>query len=204
MILREHADDIVLRRLNTPEDVARWRGGFVGAYQAIFSSPPYSERWSLEEAESVYQTLCRTSGHLTVVATRGTSQVLGFCVGVPLASKPPLRIELTGLVPPQHTIYLAELGVLEPYEPLGLRKALLTSMVAEIDPERFSQVVLRVSTANSPSSALYESVGFVDMGVTTEVTWPRVDGSVSSDRRKFMSMSLSALERITGEHPVLK
>ncbi len=198
MILRELDDGTSVRRLSTDEDAQRWRAGFAGAYQTIFSAPPYLERWSPDEAEAVYKRLVGTSGNITVIGTRGVSQVTGFCVGVPLSTKAAIRNELTGLVPWQHTLYLAELGVLEPYEPAGLRRTLLQAMVNEIDPDTFSHVVLRVSTANSPSSLLYESVGFVDMGVTTEVSWPRVDGTVASDRRKFMSMALSALEKRTG------
>lgn len=197
MILRELDDGITVRRLQSDDESARWRAGFAGAYQTIFSAPPYLERWSPDEAEAVYRRLVGTPGNITVVGTRGTSQVIGFCVGVPLSTKAAVRHELTGLVPWQHTLYLAELGVLEPYEPAGLRRVLLQAMVNQIDPETFSHVVLRVSTANSPSSLLYESVGFSDMGVTTEVNWPRIDGSVASDRRKFMSMALSALEKRT-------
>jgi ribosomal protein S18 acetylase RimI-like enzyme len=102
--------------------------------------------------------------------------------------------ELTGLVPIQHTFYLAELGVLEQYRGKGLGRLMVKERVRLIDRDRFSHVVLRVSMNHNPSSELYQAMGFEEMGVHMDVSAMRTDGRVTTDRRMFMSRVLSQVD----------
>ena len=77
MILAE-IEDIAIRRIVSPEEAARWRAGFIGAYQTVFSGFPYFERFYPSEAEGIYRSLVRTDDNITLVATRGETQVVGF------------------------------------------------------------------------------------------------------------------------------
>lgn len=183
--------EIVIRRIVTPEDVARWRAGFIGAYQTVFGGFPYYERWYPSEAEGVYRRLVATDGSITLLATRGETQVVGFGVGIALADKPVVASILTGLVPVTHTFYLAELGVLDPWRGKGIGRTLVRERLRLIDPDLYSHVVLRVSMNHSPSSEMYKAMGFEEMGVYMDVSAMRVDGKVTTDRRMFLSKLLS-------------
>ncbi|MCA9569771.1 MAG: GNAT family N-acetyltransferase [Myxococcales bacterium] len=191
-IVRELDDGVVIRRVS--EDADDWRAPFTGAYQTIFSGPPYFERYYPSEAEGVFRKLTRTPGNITLLATRGLTSVVGFGVAIPLAHKPSVAVELTGLVPIAHTMYLAELGVLESHRGAGLGKVLVQERLAAIDPNNYTHVVLRVSAGENPSSHLYKELGFEEMGVYMEVSSMRTDGRVKTDRRLFLSKVLSQVD----------
>ena len=191
MKIAELSDDIVIRRLTTPEDAARCRGWFVGAYQTVFTGFPYFERWYPSEAEGVYKKLLATPDNITLLATRGETQVVAFASAIPLAEKPAVATSLTGLVSLRHTFYLAELGVLEPWRGKGIGRMLVRERVRLIDDRRYTHVVLRVSMNHNPSSEMYKAMGFEEMGVYMDVSAMRTDGKVTTDRRMFLSKLLS-------------
>ena len=184
-------DDIAIRRIATPQDVAQWRAGFIGAYQTVFTGFPYFERWYPSEAEGVYQRLTAFDGNITLVATRGETQVVGFGIGIPIVGNRAVANHLTGLVPLKHTFYLAELGVLEGWRDRGLGRTLVRERLRMIDDQRYSHVVLRVSMNHSPSSEMYKAMGFEEMGVYMDVSAMRTDNKVTTDRRMFLSKLLS-------------
>ena len=191
MIVEQLDDDLTIHRLVTPEDVARWRASFIGTYQTVFSGFPYFERFFPSEAEGVYRKLTSTPDNITLIAAHKESSIVAFGVAIPLRFKKDVAVQLTGLVPVQHTFYLAELGVLESWRGHGLGRALIRERLRLIDPTRWSHIVLRVSTQNTSVSELYRAMGFEDMGVYQEISSMRVDGKVRSDRRFFMSRVLS-------------
>lgn len=194
MVIRELADGISIRRILTPDDVAQWRGGFIGAYQTIFSGHPYYERFYPSEAEGIWHKLTATPNNVSLVATRGIDEVVGFGIGIPLTAKEPVAKELTGLVPIPHTFYLAELGVLDRWRGRQVGRTLVRERLRYIDPNRFSHAVLRVSTNHAASIAMYRAMGFDEMGVYMEVSAMRIDGRVTSDRRQFLSAVLSQVK----------
>ncbi len=185
---------IAIRHIETPQDVSRWRAGFVGTYQTVFSGHPYYERFYPSEAEGVYQRLVTVEDSIVLVATRGNAQVVALAAAMPLAEMAAVANHLTGLVPVAHTFYLAELGVLERFRGLGIGRALIRERLRLIDEDRYSHVVLRVSTSHSPSKAMYEAMGFEDMGVQQEVSAMRTDGKVRTDSRIFLSKVLSQVD----------
>lgn len=194
MVIDELDDGIVIRHLKTPTDVTQWRAGFIGAYQTIFSGFPYFERFYPSEAEGIYRKLTSTPHSTTLVATKGESTVLGFGVGIPLANKHSVANQLTGLVPINHTFYLAELGVLRKHRGKKIGRTLVRERLRLVDRDRFSHVLLRISCNNTPSSEMYRAMGFEEMGVYMEVSGMRTDGRVTSDRRLFMSRVLSQVD----------
>lgn len=194
MILTELDDDIAIRHLEGPEDAARWRAPFIGAYQTVFGGFPYFERFYPQEAEGIYRKFTSTPQNISILATRQESQVVGFSIAVPLASVERIAVHLTGLVPIPHTFYLAELGVLEGYRKRGIGSCLTAERLKRIDRDRYSHVVLRVSANNNPSADMYRTMGFEDVGVHMDVRSPRTDGRVTTDRRMFMSRMLSQVE----------
>ena len=190
--IRDRGDGVRVIRIAKPEDAARWRAAFAGAYQEIFSAPPYNERFFPSEADAVLRRYLETPGNLTLLAVRGLSQVVGFGIGVPAVARQDITHELRGLIELRHTYYLAELGVLPSYRRAGLGREMVSLRLDLIDRTRFSNVVLRTSAERNASYRMYMSLGFEDMGVYMEVPSRRQDGRVSTDRRLFLSKVLPA------------
>lgn len=189
MLIGTHAG-YEIHRLTTPADCADCRGEFIGAYQTVFGDPPYNERYTTAEAEGQFRRLTETQDHITLIA-RKEGKLAGFAIAVPLASQPAVARELPGLVPVPHAYYLAELGVLEDHRGSGLGRHLVRTRIKQMDTERYSHVVLRVSAARNASYDMYMSMDFDDMGVYMEVSVRRTDGQVRSDRRLFLSRMIS-------------
>ncbi len=183
-------DGIRLLKVERPEEVIPYRAGFVGAYQTIFRGAPYHEMFSPSEAEGVLMRILSTPGHLTILAVRGRTKVVGFGCGVPLVSRPDVYRDMHGLLPLQHTFYLAELGILPQYRGRGIGRLLVEKRLEMVDPQVYTHVVLRTSARNDLAYQLYEKMEFEDMGVYQEVASRRVNGSVRTDRRLFLSRVL--------------
>jgi ribosomal protein S18 acetylase RimI-like enzyme len=198
MIIKPLADDIQLHWIRNPKEATEWRAGFIGAYQTVFAEPPYNERYTPIDAEGIYQKLTSISGNITLIAAKKNRAVVGFGIAIPIKDKYSVSSELSGLIPLPHTMYLAELGVLEEYRRMGIGRTLIRERMRLIDRNNFTHVVLRVSTNVDPTKKLYESLGFEDMGVYMEVSRVRNNGLVKTDRRQFMShlLSLVPIEKL--------
>jgi len=191
VIVLERPDGIRIVRIGSPEEALPFKASFAGAYQDIFSEPPYNERFFPSEAQSILHRYLQSPENICLLAIRGRSKVVGFGIGVPAASKPDIGRDLRGLLPVAHTFYLAELGVLESARGQGIGKTLVAHRLELIDHQKFTHVVLRVSAVRNQSYDMYIDMGFDDIGVYTEVHARRTDGRVSTDRRLFLSKLLT-------------
>lgn len=193
-------DELHILRLETPEEINRWRAGFVGAYQTVFEDAPYNERITSEEAEGIYRRLTSVPENIFLVAVRNDAELVGFGVAIPLRYKSDVNRALGGLVPVNHSFYLAELGVLSQWRERGLGRLLIQWRLALIDRSRYSHVLLRVSASRHASYDLYKSMGFEDMGVYMEVPAMRTDGRVTTDRRLFLCSIISQVSGLERGH----
>jgi ribosomal protein S18 acetylase RimI-like enzyme len=187
-------DELHILRLETPEEISRWRAGFVGAYQTVFEDAPYHERITAEEAEGVYMRLTSVPENIFLVAVRNDAELVGFGVAIPLRYKSDASRALSGLVPTNHSFYLAELGVLRQWRDRGIGRLLIQWRIALVDRTRYSHLLLRVSASRNASYDLYRSMGFEDMGVYMEVPAMRTDGRVVTDRRLFLCSIISQIQ----------
>lgn len=190
MLLETLDDGIQIHRVTGPADVARFHDGFVEAYREVFALPPYEERFTADEASRVWRMLTRAPHHITLIAV-DDGRVIGFGVAIPLHATNKVARNLHGLVPPRHTMYLAELGILPDYRGRKLGKYLVKQRIKLIDQGNFSHVVLRVADGRTSSFEMYRSLDFTDMGVSMQVSQRRTDGEIRSDERHFMSRVLS-------------
>jgi len=184
-------DEVKILQVSRPEQIIPFRASFVGAYQTIFSEPPYNERFYPNEAEGILRRVLQTRDHIALLAIRGKGQVVGFGFGVPLSARADVARHMHGLIPVDHTFYLAELGVLNGYRSMGLGQELIRQRLERLNKERFSHVLLRTSAARNKATDIYIDLGFEDMGVYMNVSHRRVDGGVRSDRRLFYSKVLT-------------
>ncbi len=190
MILVDRPDGLKIVRITRPEEAIVYRAAFAGAYQDVWSEPPYHQRFYPSEAEGILLSYLRTPEQITLLAVRGTSQVVGFAIGVPAASRPDVIREVRGLVPVADTFFLAELGLLEGWRGKGIGRQLIDLRASIIDRSRYNQALLRVSTAKNLLYELYRKLGYEDVGLHTEVASLRIDGSVTTDRRVYLFKSL--------------
>lgn len=184
---------IALHPVCSEAEVARWRGGFAAAYVEIFAAPPYLEAYDEEEAGALWDYLTSRPGHITIVAA-DADRLVGFGIAIPLTATRKVAAALAGLVPEKHTWYLAEMGVVAACRGRGLGRVLIQERLKRMDPDRTSHVVLRVPVGESRSAEIYRALGFEEMGVTMDVQTRRIDGTVRSDRRMFMSRVLSQVD----------
>ena len=202
-ILSERADGVRILRISTPDDALPYWASFAGAYQTIFSEPPYNERFFPSEAKAVLRSTLEIEGNITLLAVRGRATVVGFGVSVPARAKPDITRELRGLIPLQHAHYFAEMGVLSQHRGSGLGNDLVEHRLESIDRRRFTHVVLRTSAIRNASYEMYMRRGFDDMGVYMEVPARRTDGRVTTDRRLFLHKVLPPMAGEDGdEEPV--
>jgi ribosomal protein S18 acetylase RimI-like enzyme len=185
--------DIRIVAVHTDADRKRWRPGFIGAYQTVFSGAPYFERFSPSEAEGVWVRLTRAPGNTTLIALDPQDKLVGFGIGLPLVEQRDIAHRLDGLVSAPHTYYLAELGVLPDYRGRGVGHRLVRGRLEAIDRTRFRDVVLRAPSVRSGDYPLYTPLGFAETGETMDVRNMRVDGRVTSDRRVFLHCVLSQI-----------
>lgn len=191
MTLVEREDGLRIVRVHDPDDAAPYRASFAGAYQDIFSGPPYFERFYASEALGILDGFLRTPDHITLLVLRGDARVVAFGVGVPLLTRPDIARSLRGLVPPRHVFYLAELGVQDAFRGRGLGKQLVDLRLSLVDTPRYTHALLRTTASRKGAYEMYMHMGFEDMGVYMEVPARRVDGTVTTDRRLFLSKVLA-------------
>lgn len=183
-------DDVRVARLDSTVDGEAWRAAFVGAYQAVWSEPPYDERHSPDEAAAVLRRALEHTDNITLLAYRPSGVVVGFAMAFPVAAKYGVVRDIRGLLPIEHTMYFAELGVVEQWRGKGLGRVLVDLRLQLIDRRRYSHVVLRTSAMRNDAYEMYRSLGFEDTGVYMEVSARRTDGSTRTDRRLFLALTL--------------
>ncbi len=198
-VLEERADGVRIIRVRTLDEAVPYRPSFAGAYQAIFSEPPYRERFFPSEAQAILRSMIEAPGNITILAVRGLTQVVGFGAGLPALQRGDVRKELRGLLSIPQTFYLAELGVLPQWRGAGLGKALVRHRLRLIDRRVYTTVILRTSAARTASYEMYVELGFEDMGVYMEVPARRTDGTVSTDRRLFLCKVVPRADDSSGE-----
>jgi GNAT superfamily N-acetyltransferase len=186
-VLRDYGDGLRIVRLLGPQDAEPWRAAFAGAYQAIWSEPPYDERYFPDEAEGVLLRAVRLPDHVTLLAVRDSGIVAGFGIAYPVQAKSDVAREIRGLLSVEDTFYFAELGVLDDYRARGLGQDLVQLRLALMDKSRFHHVLLRTSALRNASYEMYLRLGFQDTGVYMEVKSRKNDGSQRTDRRLFLS-----------------
>ncbi len=183
-------DNIEIIRLQSLAGVDRWRTAFAGTYQAVWSDPPYNERFFPDEAEGVLRRAMLYSDNINLLAVKDSGVVAGFGICYPVGANAGIVREIRGILPIEHTFYFADLGVLEAYRGRKLGTQLIDLRLSLIDRSRYHHVLMRISAVRDATYELYRRRGFVDTGVYTEVSTRRNDGMTSTDRRVYLSMDL--------------
>jgi GNAT superfamily N-acetyltransferase len=194
-LVAERPDGLRIVQCHSEADAEPWRAAFAGAYQEVWSEPPYNERFSSEESSAVLSRALRIPDGITLLAVRDSGVVAGFAMAYPVASKADVVREIRGLLPIERTFYFAELGVMDPWRRSGLGRQLIDLRLELIDRHRYDHAVMRTSAMKNSTYDLYKSMGFEDTGVYMEVPARRNDGSFRTDRRLFMA---KVLEREPG------
>lgn len=194
MLYRTLDDGLQVHRIRTEAEAEALRDRFVAAYREVFALPPYSEDHTEDEASAIWDKLVGSSESVVLVVMDG-EELAAFGAAIPLAADPAVARELIGLVPPRFTMYMAELGVREPWADRRLARWLVNQRLKLIDAEGYSHVVLRrLQHGKTEAVEFYRSRDFTDMGVSMTVTVRDVDGTMRDDERLFMSRVLSQVD----------
>ncbi len=193
MHIRTLEDGLEIHRVVAPAEIDAFRGRFAAAYVDVFAQPPYRERFTVEEAERLWDRLAGADDAIVLLVLDGET-LIAFAIGVPLPVAPDVARELTGLVPSRQSMYLAELGVVPGHSRPRFARLLAHMRLKLVDQSCFSHVVLRAPQNVRDTLEMYRELGFTDMGVSMEVTRLRTDGTVRSDERTFMSRVRSLVE----------
>lgn len=186
-VIARRDDGVSIIRIADAAAAEPWHAAFAGAYQAIWSEPPYNERYTPDEAGAVLRRALQVPDHITLLAVRDSGVCTGFGIAFPVAAKPDVVRDIRGLLSIEHTFYFAELGVVDRWRNTGLGRQLVELRLQLIDHHRFTHVLLRTSATRNAAYDMYKGLGFEDTGVYMEVPSRRVDGSTRTDRRLFMA-----------------
>ena len=156
------------------------------AYREVFSNPPYNEEFQLSEAEAILQHHIQIPEQMTFLAVN-KEDVIGFGLACPVQSYPEITRQIRGLLPMKYTYYFVELGVTSAWRRKGIGRHLTEAQLEAIDGDRYQHILLRTSYHQDASYQMYTSMGFEDMGVYSEISARRIDGSIQTDRRQFLS-----------------
>jgi GNAT superfamily N-acetyltransferase len=172
------------------QDAEPWRAAFAGAYQVVWSDPPYDEYFQSEEAEGVLKRSLQIPENLTLIAVRDPGLVVAFGFAAPVQAFPVVAREIRGLLPLENTYYFSELGVLERYRGSKLGRQLVELRLSTLNRQKFHTALLRISARRDHAYEMYLRLGFEDTGVYTEVSSRRSDGATRTDRRVYLSKVL--------------
>jgi len=194
MVLATLDDGIRIVHVQTSEQVVRWRDSFARAYPTVFEGPPYFEQFSSDDAVAIWDRFTQMPETITLLAVSPENAVVGFGIAIPLRVQKDVATQLSGLIPVNHTFYLAELGVLPTHRGRKLGRTLVWWRMHLMDLERYEGVVLRVAEGRNASMMMYQAMGFEDMGVYMDVNSTRTDGTIRSDRRLLLHCVLSQVD----------
>ena len=179
-----------IEQVNTKDQLEKInRDGLPQLYAKVFGTEPYNELFTDEQVKEIFQTYLDNRG--IILVTRDAKGIAGFGVAVPLATEPELaKIVAEGGIVAENSWYMADLGVRDESRKNGIGTALIGSRLQRLPSG--SAAVMRTSVNNEKSQSLYRNVfGFQEVvGVRQNVTNTRVDGSISSDERLFLSKTI--------------
>src|SRR4051812_5353553 len=69
-LIAQRDDGIRVLRIESLADAEAWMPAFVGAYQAIWSEPPYNERFFPDEAAGILRRSVELAENVTLLAVR--------------------------------------------------------------------------------------------------------------------------------------
>lgn len=151
----------------------------ISCYQRVFAAPPWNEEWWTEEL--VMDVLHRYGGGNASIflAISDTDQVLGFSWGA-VWEVDELSEELQLSLPTHVTrkvAYLKDVGVVDVCRQRGIAKALLKSLIAELNGRVEADTYLLARTLAQPQPSVVFS-WFPKIGFETIAQYPPEDGRV--------------------------
>ena len=81
-LVAERPDGVHIHRAENTADGEAWCPAFAGAYQEIWSEPPYNERFSTEEASAILARAVRIPDQITLLGVRESGVVVGVGMAV--------------------------------------------------------------------------------------------------------------------------
>lgn len=166
--------------------------GLAELYRAVFSEPPYNEKFELPEVHDIFQSFLEEKGHIFLVQDPARNmRPVAFVTSVPLH----IEFNVVSLVgknlPVEKTAYFAEEGVDESARRQGLSIRMKDLLLKACGLSGYDRVLLRTSVLNYRQiSAVNKAGGEVLPGIFQDIARNRTDGSVSNDTNAFYVFDL--------------
>ncbi|MDB9512961.1 GNAT family N-acetyltransferase [Kamptonema animale CS-326] len=165
-------------------------------YQNIFAEPPEFQQWSNSDLEQILSSYLKL-GKLAV-ALAPDNQVIGLCASIPfkvsklwessaLFSNNPVSLSANFFqecfqIDVENLDYIADLGVVKAFRHQGGG----TQLMKAIGVLKEQPTLLRVSVCRPEAYALYQKLGFRDMGVKQWAEYRRIDGTIKPSEKILM------------------
>jgi ribosomal protein S18 acetylase RimI-like enzyme len=165
-------------------------------YQTIFAEPPEFQHWEISDLEQFFISYLNL-GKLAV-AIAPDNQVVGFCASIPFKgsklweSSALFSNNLVSLsanffqecfqIDVENLDYIADLGVVKAFRHQGVG----TQLMKAIGALKKQPTLLRVSVCRPEARALYQKLGFRDMGVKQWAEYRRIDGTIKPSEKILM------------------
>lgn len=151
------------------------REALVQTYQEVFSLPPYSEQFTVDEVSEAFEAVTRSGGEIVILRNTDAT-VISFGAGY-------MRSD--------NTYWIEELATKPEFQRTGYGSQVLAKLEEIAKNEGACTVELRTTVANKKAIALYTKFGFVDTGERVIVPQQRVDGENSVDTRMYLRKDLA-------------
>lgn len=171
----------IVRITNSKQLQKAFKVGLLQLFQDVFTDHPYYEKFEPATVKRLFISYVK-DGILFLAYSQ--EEVIGFGAAIPLikSSIAYLQYELTS--DPDHSVYMAELGVRKDIRRHGIARQLVQARLNTFPPGTI--VIMRTAQNNHASQSLYKSLGFEFHPFSYKVTQLRQDGNESSDNRIFM------------------
>jgi len=170
--------------IRTQEEIEEaYNRGLIRLYQQVFSEPPYYEQFTPEEVRNFWDNYL--SCGVVVVDYNEEGRVIGFAAAVPLtAEKEVSELAKSHNFNPETDWYHAEVGVDPNYRRQHLATRLINELLGQVPAQT---IIMRTQERNEASLGLHHRAGFkIVPGMFQEKESPRVNGSVTTDKRVFL------------------
>lgn len=161
--------------------------GLAKLYQQVFADPPYNENFSEKQVGDYFHGYLAQGGHIFVALDpKEQDKPIGFVVSVPLKADFAIASKVKDILDIDRAAYFAEDGVAHTHRKGGLSGKMKKLLIEANSIEGINKIILRTNQANYKQiSGVNKSGGTVITDLFHDVTSPKENGNMTTDRRAF-------------------
>ncbi len=185
--------------IKTQKELAQvGQSGLFDLYCSVFAEPPYLEKFTSQDVKDYFEDILQKQGIVFTaqLLRAGRPDVpVAFVASIPLDQKQ----EVAQVIPSyldvdvSRTAYFAEDAVLLECRRQGISREMKRLLLGTNRRAGYEKIVLRTSVNSFNQAAAVKQLGAEPIeGAFQDVQTPRLDGSISPDRRVFYTFDLTS------------